>query len=345
MPPTHPPSWFVPVLPLLAATLALAVAVPAQQANRPLDAHVERPVDVAQLDARPLLECCDRLVLARVERVHTFDAPSKRAPEAESLSKAERTTAPIRYAELAVLDAPFGSKDERIVVRLAHDAKEPSGVQLWPLGPNLRYGDEDWKRLDELERTLAPARAFGIAFGARGAWPVHASEGGDVVDVPTRFLAGATTPKSADRDVAAPDSTCPLPLAALTRDVRAELARSTPRVEAKIVSNGPSWWRAVVERDELVLAHDLAAPAWSAVQREQWRALWSALDFDALPARVGRSRGPDEAIFVLARVTERGRETVRAQWTGPAASDPTERAMVERVRAFWDGFRALVPQR
>lgn len=342
MPPSSALHRIRRVLPGLAAAFVFQLAVQARQEGRPHAEHAARADRDSQLDARRLLDGCNRLVLARVARVHTFDAPPQDGARAGNAPKAEGAAAPLRYAELTVLDAPFGSMDERIVVRLAAEVKEPSGVLVWPLGPNLRFADEDWKHLDELERTKIPARVFGLAYGEPGPWPVRAAEGGDVVDLPARFVAGTTANESAKRSSATSEPTVAFQLASLTRAVRDELARSTPRVEARIHTNGPSSWRAVVERDELVLTHAAAHPAWSATERERWRALWSALEFDTLPARVGNSRGPDEALYVLAHVTERGRETVRAQWMGPAPSEPGERAAVERVRTFWDGFRALV---
>ena len=305
----------------------------------PVAERVERAeVQVAsapRIDVRILLQACDRLVLARVASVREFD---HHAP-----SPGEAAPARIRIAQLEVLEAPFGSLSERLLVRVPEGTRLSESVALWPLGENRLSIEDNWDDFERISNDLDPDRIWMPVPGLNGPWLVRGS--GAQREVQVGCAAIFTTDHELDPEQFAAEESATewIPLQQLEVALLFELDRIAPRVEAEIATNGPSGWSAFVDRDGTGVGPDGRSFRWNEEERMRWNEAFALTEFAQLPRRLGTSHGPDEALWVMSLVTRAGRKTVTLQQYTPAAAIPVEVEGLRRMRELWKLLEAFVP--
>lgn len=287
-----------------------------------------RDVGASPVDARAILDDCDRLVLARVKRMREFKRSAAR-PESSI----------VRVAELEVVDAPFGSVKEKVFVRLPEQGAPPD-LALWPLGQDLRLCDADWDDLPRIEKELLPDALWFPSIPLQGPWPVYERKGARRVSIPVVLV----LPKSTEAGGPPTKATMELDLEPVMTAVESELERTVPRIEASIATTGAGCWGVDIDawKHGRLQCGSHASFEWNDAQRARWQAALDAARFSTLPAEIGASRTPCASIDVLSLVTREGRQTVRIM--GSVVSTPEERAQLDRAQALWNALHELIPE-
>jgi hypothetical protein len=319
-------------------TLLLSLGASSAFAQDPSPPNTKRaPVLSTQINADFLIRSCDRLVIARIGSVREFD----RKPGTLGSLGTPKT----RIAELDIVSAPFGSKTERVLVRIPEGTTPPE-LGAWPLGHNLLEGSDDWDGFARLKLRLHADPLWMPWPELEGPWPVRDSANGQEVCVPDRMFGQAQ------------DSTFavikPSPRWVAVRELEsvltAELSRITPRIEAEISTTGTGRW--VVEVDgsgggrldsgTIFEPHEPQRFQWSDAQRAAWKEKLATCKFAAMPNQVGNSEYPCSSVLSLSWVTREGRHT--SQYYGPASRDGVDADWGPRFLDLWGALRAQVPK-
>jgi len=282
------------------------------------------PTSGPVVDGGVIVTACDRLVCARVKKIHEFDFVSGKPT--------------IRIAELDLMRAaqPFGSKWERVLVRLV-DPGPPPDLAYWPLSRNLMLNERDSTVFATIEPSLKTEQLWMPRLGFDGPWPVEERDGTYRAHVPSTIIKGkidapAVEPKSVEMQW--------IPQGEVHRAVVAELKRIETRTEAVVTSSGPSNWRVTVDGDGHGNANG-ASFQWTKEQRDSWSAALDAAHFSTMPPSVGGSTGPCSSVLSLSVVTMEGRRTVRCY--GPVKTTPIDKHWVPEFDKLWSVLRQAVP--
>lgn len=301
--------------------LALAITLALRAGGLDLTPPTRGPV----VDGAVIVESCDRLVCARVKKIHEYEVVGGKPT--------------LRIAELDLMLAaqPFGSKGERVLVRLVDDGPPPD-LAYWPLGRNLMRDARDGDILPGIEAALGTEQLWMPVARLSGPWPIEERSGTYAARVPATVIASKDKHPT---DTEKPVEWLWIPQGEVHRAVVAEVTRIEPRTEAAIFSTGPSNWELRIDGNGAGVVSGVRFQ-WTEDQRAAWAKGLEAARFQVMPLSIGSSSGPCSAVTILSLVTSEGRRTVRSY--GDIMKTEADRKWVPEFERLWSALSAAVPQ-
>lgn len=282
------------------------------------------PTQGPVVDGQVIVSTCDRLVIARIKKVSEYDfvggKPSVRIAELDLMLSAQ----------------PFGSKWERVLVRLV-DPGTPPELAYWPLERNVMLNERDWKVFPSIEPYLKTEQLWMPALGLNGPWPVQERDGSYKVHLPTSVIKGRV---AAEDDQPKPVAMEWIPQGEVHRAVVAELTGIEPRTEALNAGGGPTSWTTTIDGQGRGNVNGVKFQ-WTKEQRDAWSAALDEAKFATMPPSIGASSGPCGNVQTLSIVTREGRRSVRCY--GPVKIAAVDRQWVPGFEKLWNMLRTAVP--